>query len=279
MGMKKLRPRTPGQRWGYNSDFSEITKKKPEKSLTTCLRKSGGRNNRGRKTVSSKGGGHKRRYRIIDFAYSKKGLSGTVEGIEYDPNRSANIALIRYENGEKAYTIAPIGLKVGGTVQCGPGSKIETGNSMPLKNVPLGSEVFCIELDAGRGAKIARSAGNSAIVEAKDGNNIHLRMPSGEVRLVSENCYASLGKVGNQEHENISYGKAGRFRHRGIRPKSRAVVKNPVDHPMGGGEGKSSGGRHPVTPWGKITKGLKTRSKKKASDKKIIRRRKTRKGR
>ena len=278
MGMRKIKPRTPGQRHAYITDFSEVTKKSPEKGLTVSLRKTGGRNNLGRKTVSSKGGGHRRRYRLIDFSYTKKGLSGVVEGIEYDPNRSANIALVRYENGEKAYTIAPIGLRTGGTVQCGPGSKIEIGNSMPLKSVPLGSEVFCIELDPGRGAKIARSAGNSAIVEAKDGKNIHLRMPSGEVRLVSEECYASLGKVGNQEHENISYGKAGRFRYRGVRPKSRAVVKNPVDHPMGGGEGKSSGGRHPVTPWGKITKGLKTRSRKKASNKKIIRRRKTRKG-
>lgn len=273
MGTRKLKARTPGQRWADISGFDEITKKKPEKSLTRALRKTGGRNNLGRKTVSSKGGGHKRRYRIIDFRYKKKGLTGVVEAIEYDPNRSARIALIRYEDGEKVYAIAPAGLRVNSSVQCGPGAKYEIGNSMPLKDVPLGAEVYCIELQAGRGAVIARSAGNNAIVEAKDGKNIHLRMPSGEVRLVSENCYASIGKVGNSDHENVSLGKAGRSRHRGIRPKSRAVVKNPVDHPMGGGEGKSSGGRHPVTPWGKITKGLKTRKKKKASDSKIIKRR------
>jgi large subunit ribosomal protein L2 len=172
------------------------------------------------------------------------------------------------------YSIAPIGLRVGSTVQCGPGVAIETGNSMPLSNVPLGSEVYCVELDPGRGAKIARSAGNNAMVDAKDGRNIHLRMPSGEVRLVREDCYASIGKVGNPDHEKISLGKAGRSRHLGRRPKSRAVAKNPVDHPMGGGEGKSSGGRHPTTPWGKITKGLKTRKKKKASDNKIVKRRK-----
>ncbi|MBD3426039.1 MAG: 50S ribosomal protein L2 [Candidatus Omnitrophica bacterium] len=273
MGTRKLKARTPGQRWSDISGFDEITKKKPEKSLTRPLRKKGGRNNNGRKTVSSQGGGHKRRYRIIDFRYKKKGHSGVVEAIEYDPNRSARIALIRYDDGEKAYAIAPAGLKVNSNVQCGPGAKYETGNSMPLKDVPLGAEVYCIELQPGRGAKIARSAGNNAIVEAKDGKNIHLRLPSGEVRLVSEECYASIGEVGNSDHENISLGKAGRSRHRGKRPKSRAVVKNPVDHPMGGGEGKSSGGRHPVTPWGKITKGLKTRKKKKASDSKIVKRR------
>ena len=198
---------------------------------------------------------------------------GAVEAIEYDPNRSARIALIRYEDGERLYIIAPVGLKVGGTIQCGPEAKIEIGNSMPLKNVPLGSEVYCIELDPGRGAKIARSAGNNAMVDAKDGKNIHLRMPSGEIRLVREDCYASIGKAGNPDHENVSLGKAGRSRHLGRRPKTRAVAKNPVDHPMGGGEGKSSGGRHPVTPWGKITKGLKTRKKGKASDSRIVKRR------
>lgn len=274
MAVRKYKVVTPGTRWGNVSSFEEITKDRPEKSLTTPLRKKGGRNNLGRKTTSSKGGGHKRRYRIIDFTYSKKGSSGTVEAIEYDPNRSARIALIRYEDGDKRYTIAPVGLRVGTTIQCGPKAKIEIGNSMPLKNVPLGSEVFCIEMDPGRGAKIARSAGNSAMVDAKDGSNIHLRMPSGEVRLVRDDCYASIGKVGNPDHENISLGKAGRSRYLGIRPKSRAVAKNPVDHPMGGGEGKSSGGRHPCTPWGKITKGLKTRKRKKASTKKIIKRRK-----
>ncbi len=273
MGVKKFNAITPGRRWGNVSDFDEITKKRPEKSLTKPLRKKGGRNNLGRKTVTARGGGHKRRYRMIDFRYKKKGFSGIVEAIEYDPNRSARIALIKYEDGELMYSIAPMGLKVGTTIQCGADSKIEIGNAMPLKNVPLGAEVYCIEMDPGRGAKIARSAGNSALLEAKDGRNIHLRMPSGEVRLVRDDCYASIGKVGNSDHENISLGKAGKSRHLGRRPKSRAVAKNPVDHPMGGGEGKSSGGRHPTTPWGKITKGLKTRKKNKASNKKIVKRR------
>lgn len=271
--VKKYKSMTPGRRWGSVSGYEEITKKSPEKSLTVALRKKGGRNNYGRMTARARGGGHKRRYRLVDFKYSRKGSAGTVQAIEYDPNRSAHIALLSYENGEKSYIIAPAGLKIGSEIQSGPDARIELGNSMPLKRVPLGSEVFCVELDAGRGAKIARSAGNSAKLEAKDGDNVHLKMPSGEVRLVKADCYASIGKVGNADHENISIGKAGRNRHKGWRPTSRAVVKNPVDHPMGGGEGKSSGGRHPVTPWGKITKGLKTRKKKKASTKKIIKRR------
>jgi len=274
MAVKKFKPTTPGRRWGSITSFDEITKSKPEKSLTKPLRKKGGRNNLGRKTISSRGGGHKRRYRMIDFRYTKKEMPGRVEAIEYDPNRSARIALIQYEDGEKKYVIAPVGLAVGTMIVSGSAAKIETGNAMPLKRVPLGSEVYCVEMDPGRGAKIARSAGNSATVDAKDGKNIHLRLPSGEVRLVREDCYASIGKVGNVDHENVSYGKAGRTRHLGIRPKSRAVAKNPVDHPMGGGEGKSSGGRHPVTPWGKITKGLKTRKKNKASNNKIVKRRK-----
>lgn len=272
MSVRKFKPRTPGTRHGSVLGFEEITKTKPEKSLTRALRKTGGRNNRGRKTVSSKGGGHKRRYRLIDFMYKKKGFSGVVEAIEYDPNRSANITLIRYDD-EKLYSIAPEGIKVGTVVQCGADAKIEVGNSMPLKNIPVGSEVFCIELVPGRGAKMARSAGNSASLDAKDDKNIHLKLPSGEIRLVRENCYATIGKVGNSEHENISIGKAGRSRHMGRRPHTRGVAKNPVDHPMGGGEGKSSGGRHPTTPWGKITKGLKTRKKKKASSSMILKRR------
>ncbi len=274
MVMKKFNAITPGRRWGNVSGFDEITKSKPEKSLLRSLHKTGGRNNNGRRTTGPRGGGHKRRYRVIDFRYTKKGIAGRIEAVEYDPNRSANIALIRYEDDVKLYTIAPMGLKVGSTVQCGPEAKIEMGNSMPVKKIPLGAEVYCIELDQGRGAKIARSAGNSAMIEAKDGKNIHLRLPSGEVRLVREECYATIGRVGNVEHENISLGKAGRSRHLGRRPKTRGVAKNPVDHPMGGGEGKSSGGRHPTTPWGKITKGLKTRQKNKASDGKIVKRRK-----
>jgi len=271
---RKFRPRTPGTRFGSVSKFDDITKKTPEKSLLTELRKTGGRNSNGRKTVSSKGGGHKRRYRLIDFRYSKKEIAGVVEGIEYDPNRSANIALINYDDGDKGYIIAAADLRVGAKVECGEKAKIEAGNAMPLKRIPLGTEIYCIELNAGRGAKMARSAGNSAVLEAKDAGNIHLRLPSGEVRLVKEDCYATIGKVGNAEHEKIVLGKAGRMRYLGKKPKSRAVAKNPVDHPMGGGEGKSSGGRHPVTPWGKITRGLKTRNKKKASSKLIIKRRK-----
>jgi len=274
MGIKKYRPTTPGTRWASRLTFEEITKDRPEKSLTKPLHKTGGRNKYGRKTVSSKGGGHKRRYRVIDFRYSKKGMPSVVEAIEYDPNRSANIALMRYEDGHKAYVIAAMDLKVGGTVECGSKVGIEVGNSTELKNIPLGTMVYCVELHPGRGAKIARAAGMSVIVAAKDEGNVHLRLPSGEIRLVSEKSYASIGKVGNIDHEKVVLGKAGRARYLGRRPKSRAVVKNPVDHPMGGGEGKSSGGRHPTTPWGKITKGLKTRKKKKASNSKIIKRRK-----
>ncbi|MBD3379237.1 MAG: 50S ribosomal protein L2 [Candidatus Omnitrophica bacterium] len=274
MGTRKYNPVTPGTRWAKISDFSEITKKRPEKSLTAPLKKSGGRNNKGRKTVGGRGGGHKRKYRLIDFKYSKKGQKGVIEAVEYDPNRSARIALVKYDDGEKVYNIASDGARAGTAVYCGEKAKIEAGNAMPLKRVPVGSEVFCIELSPGSGAKIARSAGISAVVQARDGGNVHLKMPSGEIRLVSENCFATLGKVGNSDHENISLGKAGKSRYLGRRPRSRGVAKNPVDHPMGGGEGKSSGGRHPCTPWGKITKGLKTRKKKLASDSKIIKRRK-----
>jgi len=274
MGIRKSKPSSPASRWVTCLTFDEITAKKPEKSLTRALPKTGGRNNRGRKTVSKKGGGHKRTYRLIDFRYSWKGKNGVVESIEYDPNRSSNIALIQYEDGKKAYIVAPLGLKPGVTIECGSSVKIETGNSTELKNIPLGITVHCVEMDAGRGAKIARSAGSAVTVAAKDAGNVHLRMPSGEIRLVSEKCYATIGRVGNVDHEKVSLGKAGRSRHKGRQPHSRAVVKNPVDHPMGGGEGKSSGGRHPCTPWGKITRGLKTRKKNKTSNSKIIKRRK-----
>jgi len=274
MGIKKYGTSTPGRRWGNCLTFEEITKTRPEKSLTEPIRKTGGRNNYGRKTVTAMGGGHKQRYRIIDFKYSKKGLNAVVEAIEYDPNRSANISLMRNADGAKTYMIAPDGLVVGSTIECGPGAGIEVGNSMPLRDIPLGTFVYCVEMEPGKGAKIARSAGMSAIVAAKDAGMIHLRMPSGEIRLVRDGCYASIGRVGNLDHENVVIGKAGRAIHMGIRPKSRAVVKNPVDHPMGGGEGKSSGGRHPCTPWGKITRGLKTRNRKKASSKMILKRRK-----
>lgn len=274
MGIRKMRPVSPGTRFAEVITFEDLTKKRPEKSLTCFFHKTGGRNNLGRVTVAARGGGHKRLYRIIDFNYTKKGLSGVVEAIEYDPNRSARIALARWDDGSKTYIVAPFGLTTGTGIQSGPSAKIETGNSMPLKHVPLGSEVFCVELDPGRGAKIARSAGISAIVEAKDAGNIHLRLPSGEVRLVDEKCYATIGKASNPDHENVSLGKAGRMIHLGRRPKSRGVVKNPIDHPMGGGEGKSSGGRHPCSAWGQKSKGLKTRKKRKTSDRKIIKRRK-----
>lgn len=274
MGIKKFRPITPGTRFAELMTFEGLTKIRPEKSLMTSLPKRGGRNNYGRITVAARGGGHKRCYRIIDFGYSKKGLNGTVETIEYDPNRSGRIALIRWDDGEKTYFVAPSGIVPGASIQSGPSAKIETGNSMPLKNVPLGSEVYCVEMEPGRGAKIARSAGIAAMVEAKDAGFVHLKMPSGEVRLIKEECYATLGKVGNAEHENVSLGKAGKNRYKGRRPKSRAVVKNPVDHPMGGGEGKSSGGRNPCSAWGQIAKGLKTRRKKKPSGSLIIKRRK-----
>ncbi|MBF0493925.1 MAG: 50S ribosomal protein L2 [Candidatus Omnitrophica bacterium] len=274
MSIRKLKPFNPGSRWQSYVVSDEITKKTPEKSLLTKINKTGGRNNYGRVTSRGIGGGHKRRFRIIDFNYSKKNVAGMVEAVEYDPNRSANIALVKYEDGERMYVLAPLDVRPGTKIECGDNVKIESGNSCPLRNVPLGATVYCVELEPGRGAKIARSAGSGIIVAAKDGANIHLRMPSGEIRLVDERCYATIGRVGNIDHENISIGKAGRSRHMGIRPLSRAVVKNPVDHPMGGGEGKSSGGRHPTTPWGKITKGLKTRKKKNRSNSKIIKRRK-----
>lgn len=274
MGIKKRKAFTAASRWQTCLTFDEITKTKPEKSLTRVLKKSGGRNSNGRKTVSTKGGGHKRKYRLIDFRYSKKEIKGVVESIEYDPNRSSNIALIKYEDGDKLYVIAPLGVKPGTQIECGASVKIEAGNSTLLKNIPLGTSVFCIELMPGRGAKMARSAGMEGVVAAKDGGEVHLRLPSGEIRLVSEKCFATIGRVGNIDHEKVVLGKAGRTRYRGRRPKSRAVVKNPVDHPMGGGEGKSSGGRHPTTPWGKITRGLKTRKKNKSSNSKIIKRRK-----
>ncbi|MBF0215388.1 MAG: 50S ribosomal protein L2 [Candidatus Omnitrophica bacterium] len=274
MGIKKCKPFTDGSRFHEKLTYEDITKTKPEKSLVMYIKKTGGRNFYGRITCRGKGGGHKRLYRIIDFNYSKKGTNGLVEAIEYDPNRSANIALVKYDDGEKKYLIAPQGIKPGSVIQSGPEVKIEIGNSTELRNIPLGTAVSCIELNPGRGAQIARSAGMEGIVAAKDAGNVHLRMPSGEIRLVKDNCYATIGKVGNLDHEKVSLGKAGRSRYLGIRPKSRAVAKNPVDHPMGGGEGKSSGGRHPTTPWGKITKGLKTRKQKKSSTFKIIKRRK-----
>jgi large subunit ribosomal protein L2 len=276
MAVKKFKPVTPSRRFMVISSFDEITKKEPEKSLLDSHKKSGGRNHHGHITSRRRGGGHKRKYRIIDWKRNKLGVPGTVKAVEYDPNRSANIALIYYRDGEKRYIIHPMGLKVGDAVISGKDRSVpvRAGNSMLLKDVPLGSDVHNVEMKPGKGAQIARSAGAGVQVVAKEGDFAHLKMPSGEVRLINLNCMATIGKVGNIEHENTSSGKAGRSRWLGKRPKVRGVAMNPVDHPMGGGEGKSSGGRHPVTPWGKKTKGFKTRKKGKSSDRYIVKKRK-----
>jgi len=274
MGIKKLKPTTPGTRFRSNYTFEEITKTVPEKSLTVALKKSGGRNNLGRITSRHIGGGHKRRYRIIDFKRNKHGIAAKVFSIEYDPNRSARIALLHYADGEKRYIIAPNGLKVGDKISSGPGSEISVGNTLPLKEMPLGSFVHNVEIKPGKGGQIGRSAGSSLQLMAKEGNLAQLKMPSGEVRLINVNCLATYGMVGNSEHENISLGKAGRTRWLGRRSYVRGVAMNPVDHPMGGGEGKTSGGGHPVSPWGQKSKGLKTRKRKNQSNKYIIKRRK-----
>ena len=274
MPIKKLKPVTSGTRFRTNFTFEEITKSKPEKSLTVALRKSGGRNNLGRMTTRFIGGGHKRRYRIIDFRRDKKGIPAKVVSIEYDPNRTSRIALLHYLDGDKRYIIAPDGLKVGNTVTAGSGSEINVGNSLPLNDMPLGSFVHNVELQPGKGGQLGRSAGSSLQVMAKEGGYAQLRLPSGEVRMVRLECMATYGVVGNAEQENISLGKAGRSRWLGRRPHVRGVAMNPVDHPMGGGEGKTSGGGHPVSPWGQKSKGLKTRKHKKESSKFIIKRRK-----
>ena len=273
MGIKKLKPTTPGTRFRSNYTFEEITKSTPEKSLTVALKKSGGRNNHGRITARHIGGGHKRRYRVIDFKREKHGIPAKVFSIEYDPNRSARIALLHYADGEKRYIITPNGLKVGDKIFSGSGSEISVGNALPLKEMPLGSFVHNVEIKPGKGGQLGRSAGNSLQLMAKEGNFAQLKMPSGEVRLINITCMATYGMVGNSEHENISLGKAGRSRWLGIRPHVRGVAMNPVDHPMGGGEGKTSGGGHPVSPWGQKAKGLKTRKNKKESNKFIIKRR------
>jgi large subunit ribosomal protein L2 len=273
MGIKKLKPVTPGTRFRSNSTFEEITKSTPEKSLTVSLKKSGGRNNHGRVTTRFIGGGHKRRYRVIDFKRSKHGIPAKVHAIEYDPNRSSRIALLHYADGEKRYIIAPEGLKVGDVLKSGSGSDIVIGNALPLREMPLGSFVHNVELKPGKGGQLGRSAGSSIQLMAKEGDFAQLKMPSGEVRMIRLDCMATYGVVGNADQENISLGKAGRTRWLGKRPHVRGVAMNPVDHPMGGGEGKSSGGGHPVSPWGQKAKGLKTRKHKKESNKFIIKRR------
>ncbi|NLU50818.1 MAG: 50S ribosomal protein L2 [Syntrophomonadaceae bacterium] len=274
MGIKKFKPTSPGRRQMTVLTFDEITKVEPEKSLTVPLKKTGGRNAKGRLTVRHRGGGHKRLYRIIDFKRNKDGVPAKVAAIEYDPNRSANIALLHYVDGEKRYIIAPNGLKVGEQVMSGEGADIKVGNTLPLRNIPVGTTIHNIELKPGKGGQIVRSAGASAQLMAKEGNYAHVRLPSGEVRLVHINCRATIGGVGNLDHENISIGKAGRSRWLGIRPTVRGSVMNPVDHPHGGGEGRAPVGRkYPVSPWGKIAIGGKTR-KKKPSDKMIVKKRK-----
>ncbi len=275
MSIKKYKPTSPGRRNMTVSTFEEITKKEPEKSLLAAKSKTGGRNNFGRITVRHKGGGVKRHYRIIDFKRNKDDIPAKVVSVEYDPNRSANIALLHYVDGEKRYIIHPKGLEVGDTVMSGSNADIKVGNALPLRDIPVGSVIHNIELKTGKGAQLVRSAGNSAQLMAKEGNYAQLRLPSGEVRMVRLECRATIGQVGNIDHENIRVGKAGRKRHMGIRPTVRGSVMNPNDHPHGGGEGKAPIGRpSPVTPWGKPTLGYKTRKKNKQSDKYIVRRRK-----
>jgi large subunit ribosomal protein L2 len=275
MALKKYKPTSPGRRFQSVSDFAEITRKDPEKSLLAPLHKTGGRNNNGRITTRHQGGGHKRQYRIIDFKRKKDGVPAKVATIEYDPNRSARIALLHYADGEKRYILAPGKLAVGDTVTSGPGSDIKPGNCLALGDIPTGTVVHAVELQPGKGAAMARSAGTSIQLMAKEGAYAILRMPSSEMRMVPLTCRATIGVVGNAEHEGISIGKAGRNRWLGKRPTVRGTAMNPVDHPHGGGEGKNkTAGRHPVTPWGVPTKGHRTRNKKKASSSLIIRRRK-----
>ena len=277
MSVRKLKPRSPGVRFRTISGFEEITRSTPEKSLLNALARKGGRNNRGRLTAKRRGGGHRKQYRIIDFKRNKDGVEAKVASVEYDPNRSANIALLVYGDGEKRYILSPDGLGVGDRVTSGDDAEIRTGNSLPIKLIPEGTQVHNIELRCGKGGQMARSAGASAQLMAKEGSYATLKLSSGEVRLVEVSCRATIGVVGNSEHANVSYGKAGRTRWIGRRPRVRAVAMNPVDHPMGGGEGRSSGGRHPCSPWGQPAKGSKTRSPCKSSNKFILNRRKKRK--
>ncbi|GAB7387293.1 50S ribosomal protein L2 [Bacillaceae bacterium] len=275
MGIKKYKPTSPGRRQMTVSTFEEITTDKPEKSLLVPLKKHAGRNNQGKITVRHRGGGHKRMYRIIDFKRDKDGIPGRVATIEYDPNRSANIALIHYADGEKRYIIAPHGLKVGDTVMSGPDADIKVGNALPLENIPVGTVIHNIELRPGKGGQLVRAAGAEAQLLGKDGDYAIIRLTSGEIRMIRKECRATIGQVGNLDHELINIGKAGRARWLGIRPTVRGSVMNPNDHPHGGGEGRAPIGRKsPVTPWGKPTLGYKTRKKNKPSDKYIIRRRK-----
>jgi len=275
MPTKKYRPYTPSRRFMTTSDFGEITRSEPEKSLLRPIKKSGGRNNKGRITSRFRGGGHKRRYRVIDFRRrDKAGVPAKVAAIEYDPNRSANIALLHYADGEKRYILAPEKVTVGATLLAGAEAEPNPGNAMPLRHVPVGSVVHSVEMVPGKGAQLARSAGTSLQIQGRDGAYVTVRMPSGELRRVHGDCYATIGAVGNAEHKNIVLGKAGRKRWMGRKPHQRGRAMNPVDHPHGGGEGRSTGGRPPVSPWGQQAKGLKTRDKRKVSGRFIVRRRK-----
>jgi large subunit ribosomal protein L2 len=280
MALKNFRPLTPTQRFKQTPAFSEITKSKPEKSLVEPLKKTGGRNNNGRLTSRHIGGGHKQKYRIIDFKRKLRNVPATVEAIEYDPNRSARIALLKYKNGEKTYILAPNGLAVGATVVAADNAAPEIGNALPLKSIPLGTEIHNVEITPGRGGQVARSAGQQAILNNREGGYALVRLPSGEIRRIHEEAYATIGQVGNVDHMNVSSGKAGRTRWLGRRPHVRGMVMNPIDHPMGGGQGKSKGGggrHHPVSPWGQLAKGFKTRRKHKPSDSFIVERRKSKK--
>jgi len=280
MALKNFRPLTPTQRFKQTSGFDEITKEKPEKSLTEPVKRTGGRNHNGRLTSRHMGGGHKRKYRVIDFKRKLRDVEATVEAIEYDPNRSARIALIQYPGGEKAYILAPNGLGVGSKIVAGENVAPELGNALPLKAIPLGTVIHNVEIIPGRGGQIARSAGQQAILSNREGGYALVRMPSGEIRRIHENAYATIGQVGNVEHMNVSSGKAGRSRWLGWRPHVRGMAMNPIDHPMGGGQGKSKGGggrHHPVSPWGQLAKGFKTRRKHKPSDSVIVEHRKSKK--
>jgi large subunit ribosomal protein L2 len=274
MGVREYKPTSAGRRFMSVATFEEVTKDKPEKSLISPAKRTGGRNNLGRITTRHIGGGHKKKYRVIDFRREKLEVAGKVASIEYDPNRSANIALIYYVDGEKRYILAPAGLRVGDAVVSSRKSdtEIKEGNTLPLKMIPLGTFVHNVEMKPGKGGQMARSAGNYAQIVAKEGNYGHLRLPSGEVKLINLSCMATIGQVGNIDHENVDWGKAGRSRWRGVRPTVRGTAMNPVDHPLGGGEGRTKGGRHPCSPWGQLAKGLKTR-KNKRTDKFIVKKR------
>lgn len=274
MAIRKINPTSPGQRGMTRSDYQEITTSTPEKSLVKPLKRKAGRNNTGRITCRHKGGGAKKSYRVIDFKRNKFGVPATVQSIEYDPNRNVRISLVFYADGEKRYVLTPEGLGVGDVITSGPDAQIQVGNALPLELIPLGTIIHNIELTAGRGGVMVRSAGNSAQLMAKDGNYVTVKLPSGEMRMVRKECMATIGSLGNAEFKNLKIGKAGRKRHLGIKPTVRGVTMNPCDHPHGGGEGKTGPGGHPKTPWGKPALGRKTRNKKKASTKLIVRRRK-----